>query len=144
MTDDVLEPELMAAKVAEMHTKVNSADGKYGFPVPTNMGGCVQQNHRTSSWEKCFTDLMATMFNFEQEMHGTNEDMQQMHKVMQTKVIPRLLRSLETGGRDIQPRSVHGDMWDGNTFVDAVTELPVIFDASSIYAHNECEFPNGS
>ncbi|KIX99884.1 uncharacterized protein Z520_04520 [Fonsecaea multimorphosa CBS 102226] len=139
MTDDIPDAESLPAKVAEMHLKGVSPNGKYGFPVPTNMGACTQQNEWTSSWEKSFTTLMSTMFDFEQEMHGCNEDMQQMQEVILDKVIPRLLRPLETGGREIQPRIVHGDMWDGNTSVDAVTDKPVIFDASGMYAHNEYE-----
>lgn len=30
-------------------------------------------------------------------------------------------------------------MWGGNTSVDATSDKPVIFDASSMYAHNECK-----
>jgi hypothetical protein len=56
------------------------------------------------------------------------------------KVIPRLLRPLETDGNQIQPCLVHGDLWDGNTSVDGATGKPLIFDACSSYAHHECEF----
>ena len=140
MTDTVPEPETLPAKVAEMHLKGISPNGKFGFDVPTNMGACTHQNKWTSSWEKSFTTLMTTMFEFEQEMHGPDAEMRQMHQILIDKVIPRLLRPLETGGREIQPRIVHGDMWDGNTSVNATTGEPVIFDASSMYAHNECEF----
>ena len=138
MTDDVPEEESLPAKVAAMHLKGISPNGKFGFSVPTCMGGCVGQNDWTSSWEKSFSTMMCTMFEFEQEMHGDNEDMRRMHQIILDKVIPRLLRPLETGGRDIKPRIVHGDMWDGNTSVDADTDQPLIFDASGMYAHNEC------
>jgi protein-ribulosamine 3-kinase len=139
MTDDVPDAESLPARVAEMHLKGVSPQGKYGFVVPTNMGACTQQNLWTSSWEKCFSTLMSVMFEFEQQMHGPNEEMRRMHQIILNKVIPRLLRPLETGGREIQPRIVHGDMWDGNTSVDATTDKPIIFDASGMYAHNECE-----
>ena len=65
--------------------------------------------------------------------------MQQLSERLISKVIPRLLRPLETGGRQIQPRLVHGDLWDGNTSTDIATDMPVIFDAASFYAHNECK-----
>jgi len=65
--------------------------------------------------------------------------MRQMHQGILEKAIPRLLRPLETGGRQILPRIVHGDMWDGNTSMDTTTDSPMIFDASGMYAHNECE-----
>jgi protein-ribulosamine 3-kinase len=139
MIDDVPEQEALPAKVAEMHLKGVLRTGKFGFSVPTCMGACVQGNEWTNSWEKCFSTMMSTMFEFEQEMHGHNEEMRQMHQIVLDKVIPRLLRPLETGGREIKPRIVHGDMWDGNTSVNATTDKPVIFDASGLYAHNECE-----
>ena len=41
-----------------------------------------------------------------------------------SKVIPRLLRPLETGGRQIKPSLVHGDLYSGNVSVDAVTGGP--------------------
>jgi len=72
-------------------------------------------------------------------MHGRSEEMQELFEAILKKVIPRLLRPLETGGREIQPRIVHGDLWDGNTSTNAVTDKPLIFDASSMYAHNEFE-----
>jgi protein-ribulosamine 3-kinase len=139
MTDDVPELEQLPAKIAELHSKAVSPNGKFGFSVPTNMGACTQQNAWTSSWEKSFSAAMSTMFNFEQDMHGRNEEMQEMHQIILNKVIPRLLRPLETEGRSIAPRLVHGDLWDGNTSVDATTDQPIIFDASGMYAHNECK-----
>ena len=54
------------------------------------------------------------------------------------KVIPRLLRPLETDGNSITPVLVHGDLWCGNAAVDRETDAPLIFDPSSFYAHNEC------
>ncbi|KAK5330597.1 hypothetical protein LTR70_000427 [Exophiala xenobiotica] len=139
MTDEVPEVEQLPAKMAELHSRALSPNGKYGFSVPTGMGACMQQNEWTSSWETSFTTMMNTMFEFEQDMHGSDEKMRQMHQIILEKVIPRLLRPLETGSREIQPCLVHGDLWDGNTSVDATTDKPVIFDASGMYAHNEYE-----
>jgi len=55
------------------------------------------------------------------------------------KVIPRLLRPMETGGRSIKPALVHGDLWCGNAAVDTQTDRPLIYDPASFYAHNECK-----
>jgi protein-ribulosamine 3-kinase len=65
--------------------------------------------------------------------------MVELRNAIPKKVIPRLLRPLEIDGRKLLPRLVHGDLWDGNTSVDVAMDLPVIFDACSSYAHNECE-----
>lgn len=54
-------------------------------------------------------------------------------------VIPRLLRPLDTGGRQIQPRHIHGDMWADKASTNVDTKLPVIYDGACLYAHNESE-----
>jgi protein-ribulosamine 3-kinase len=138
MTDEVAEVDTLPAKLAELHMKSVSPNGKYGFPIPTNQGALQQPNTWTASWEKFFSDMMQRCFDWEQEMHGRTEEMQELFEAILKKVIPRLLRPLETGEREIQPRIVHGDLWDGNTSTNAVTDKPLIFDASSMYAHNEC------
>jgi protein-ribulosamine 3-kinase len=56
------------------------------------------------------------------------------------KVIPRLLRPLETKGRSIKPSLVHGDLWYANSGIDVDSDESLIFDAYCFYAHNECEF----
>ena len=139
MTDTVPNPEDLSPLVAEMHKRCLSPNDKYGFMVPTNMGAMVQPNNWTESWEEFFTNLLQRCFDWEQGMHGKHEEMQKLWPAIKEKVIPRLLRPLETGGNDIQPCLVHGDLWDGNTSINAITDLPLIFDGSSCYAHNECQ-----
>ena len=139
MTDEPAELETLPVKLAELHSKAVSPNGKFGFPVPTNQGALTHPNPWTDSWEKFFTEMLIRCYDWEEQMHGPHEEMQKLSKEIIAKVIPRLLRPLETGGREIQPRLVHGDLWDGNTSTDAATDKPVIFDASSTYAHNEFE-----
>ncbi|KAH7393136.1 Fructosamine kinase-domain-containing protein [Cadophora sp. MPI-SDFR-AT-0126] len=139
MTNEVAEVETLPKLIADMHIKGTSPNGKYGFHVPTNEGALQQPNTWADSWEAFFTDLFKRLFNFEQEIHGENEEMQSLYKDMIDKVIPRLLRPLETGGNEIKPALIHADLWDGNTTTDAVTGNPIIFDASSCYGHSEFE-----
>ena len=55
------------------------------------------------------------------------------------KVIPRLLRPLESNGRKILPSLVHGDLWYGNAgIIDEGTEEGIVYDPASFWAHNEC------
>lgn len=131
--------EDLAEKLAELHKKGISPTGKYGFSIPTSQGALMQPNTWTSSWEKFFSDMIQRCFDWEQDMHGKVDEMQQMFTALKEKVIPRLLRPLETGGRQITPCLVHGDLWDGNTSTNASIDKPVIFDASSLYAHHECK-----
>ena len=147
MTLEVPDPQSLSQKVSQMHQKCLSPNGKYGFMVPSNNGPLVQPNTWTESWEEACTNLLQHCFDFEQGMHGKHEEMQKLWPDIKEKVIPRLLRPLETGGNHIEPCLVHGDLWDGNTSINAETDQPLIFDASSCYAHNECKmlgFPKSS
>lgn len=139
MTDEPAEVDTLPAKLAELHMKGVAKTGKFGFDIPTNQGALQQPNSWTDSWEKFFSDMMQRCFDWEQEMHGDDKEMKTLFQALIEKIIPRLLRPLETGGREIKPRLVHGDLWDGNTSTDMNTDKPVIFDASSMYAHNECK-----
>lgn len=58
--------------------------------------------------------------------------------VLFDKVIPRLLRPLESEGRSVKPSLVHGDLWYANSGIDMATYESLVFDACSFYAHNEC------
>jgi len=140
MTDEIAEIDTLPAKLAELHMRGVAKNNKYGFDIPTNQGALQQPNFWTDSWEEFFSDMMQRCFDWEQDMHGDDEEMKTLFQAIIEKVIPRLLRPLETDGREIKPRLVHGDLWDGNTSTDITTEKAVIFDASSMYAHNECKW----
>ncbi|KAH0563490.1 hypothetical protein GP486_001941 [Trichoglossum hirsutum] len=139
MTDEVPDVEVFPAKIAELHMKGVSPNGKFGFPVVTYQGRLPQDTTWCDTWEECFSRSLKRMLELEEEAQGYNEKMSFLSNAIMTKVIPRLLRPLETEGHQIQPRLVHGDLWDGNTSTDVVTDNPLIFDASAFYAHNEYE-----
>jgi protein-ribulosamine 3-kinase len=139
MSDDIPEPDQVCAKLAELHLKAISPNGMFGFPIDTGMGACIQPEIWTSSWEMCFTRLISITFQTEQDVHGTTDEMRELHKVMLEKVIPRLLRPLQTDGRSIKPCFVHGDLWDGNASVNMANEQTIVFDPIGFYAHNECK-----
>jgi fructosamine-3-kinase len=54
-----------------------------------------------------------------------------------SKVIPRLLRPLESHGNKIKPVLLHGDLWHGNVSVDNESGKPVLYDAGCFFGHNE-------
>jgi hypothetical protein len=58
------------------------------------------------------------------------------------KVIPHLLRPLESDGRCVKPSLVYGDLWYTNSGIDVETDESLIFDACCFYAHNECKSHN--
>lgn len=139
MTDDIPDLETFPPKVAELHRKAISPNGKYGFPVPTYQGQIPQEVAWKDTWEEFFLASLKRILAVEEASQGSDAEMKQLTEALIAKVVPRLLRPLETGGRQIQPRLIHGDMWDGNTSTDITTNIPKIFDATCIYAHNEME-----
>ncbi|KFY81145.1 hypothetical protein V499_00079 [Pseudogymnoascus sp. VKM F-103] len=112
---DLPEKFEFCAKVAELHSKSQSPNGKFGFHVITYNGNLPQENGYADTWEECFVN---------------------------DKVIPRLLRPMESGGRFIKPSLVHGDLWCGNAAVNSETGCQLVYDPSSFYAHNEYELGN--
>ena len=139
MTDDLPDIQPFTAKVAELHRKGLSPNGKYGFWVPTLQGTIPQYTTWTDSWEEFFTKSIKRVMDVEEASQGFDPEMKELCEAIIDKVCPRLLRPLETGGRQIRPCLIHGDIWDGNTATLAETGAPVIFDATCIYAHNECK-----
>lgn len=142
MTDDLPDVQALSALLAELHSKGVNPEGKYGFPVPTLQGTIPQYTGWEDSWETFFSKSISIVMTNEERSQGSDPEMQELCKATLEKVVPRLLRPLETGGRSIQPRLVHGDIWDGNVSTNLETNTPVIFDATSIYGHNESMWHN--
>lgn len=140
MNDQLCSLETFPRLVAELHTKVTSPNAKFGFPVTTYQGRLPQDQTETDTWEECFANNVKLMFDHELAAQGPDEEVARLREMIMNKVIPRLLRPMETGGRQIVPRLVHGDLWEGNAGTDLETGIPKIFDACSLYAHNECKF----
>lgn len=142
MADELPDVQELSALLAELHQKGVNPEGKYGFPVPTLQGTIPQYTDWEDSWETFFFKSIQVVMNNEEKSQGSDPEMQELCKATLEKVVPRLLRPLETGGRSIQPRLIHGDIWDGNVSTDLETNTPVIFDATSIYGHNERKWHN--
>ncbi|KAL4744898.1 hypothetical protein BDW72DRAFT_208641 [Aspergillus terricola var. indicus] len=122
MTDDIPDIADFPAMVAQLHK---------------NGGRLAQDTTECDTWEESFSRGIEHFFKAEEEAQGPDEEMTELRRGIMETVIPRLLRPLETDGRKVIPRLVHGNLWDGNTSVDAATGLPIIFDACSSYAHHE-------
>ncbi|KAL2670029.1 hypothetical protein Neosp_014909 [[Neocosmospora] mangrovei] len=100
--------------------------GQFGFNVPTYNGTLEQKNTWTDTWEEFYADEMRHMLKLEEEARGPSEELQQLSGPFLDKVIPRLLRPLETGGRSIKPVLLHGDLWLGNVSTQTESEKPLI------------------
>lgn len=131
--------QAFTAKVADFHTKGVSPNGKYGFSVPTWMGQMPQYTACTDSWEGVYANPMQQMMAMVEESQGPDVELKVLFGHMISKLIPRLLRPLETGGRQRKPSLVHGESYSGNVPVNGATSGPISYDPTCLYAHNECK-----
>ncbi|KAK6829697.1 hypothetical protein PG987_010281 [Apiospora arundinis] len=90
--------------------------------------------------EEWFTRAMKSTMEIELQVQGPHPELKILNEKILTRVIPRLLRPMETNGRKIKPALVHGDLWHGNVGVDNGTGVPVLYDCGSFYGHNEFDF----
>jgi fructosamine-3-kinase len=130
-------PEL-ADLLKTLHTSAASPTGKFGFHVTTFNGYVPLVNDWCDTWEEWFSRQLRFDIEYEQSGRGADADFMAVVDEFFAKVIPRLLRPLETGGRSIQPTLIHGDLWHGNTgIINDSTNKVVLFDSCCCYAHHE-------
>ncbi|CAJ2505419.1 Uu.00g128130.m01.CDS01 [Anthostomella pinea] len=130
-------------KLARLHSFSTSSNGMLGFHVTTYNGYLPQDNTWCDSWEGFFANALRHVLNVRQERAGPCAELDELLPVMFEKVIPRLLRPLETGGNTIKPSLVHGDLWCGNAAIIAKNKGDsVVYDPASFWAHNEYELGN--
>ncbi|KAK7429332.1 hypothetical protein QQZ08_004144 [Neonectria magnoliae] len=140
MTDDMPETHKFAALLSTLHQKSVSPTGKFGFHVTTYAGNLPQSVAWEDSWETFFAKSMRQALDLEIERKGPNEELDVLTLALFDKVIPRLLRPLESEGRSVKPSLVHGDLWYANAGIDVGTGQPLVFDSCCFFAHNEYEF----
>ncbi|EHK41997.1 hypothetical protein TRIATDRAFT_278299 [Trichoderma atroviride IMI 206040] len=141
--EGVPEPVSFCESLARLHSNHSSPEGKFGFHCTTYNGDLPQDNSWCDSWEEFFTNGLRHILNVREERAGPCPELDALLPQLFDKVIPRLLRPLESGGRSIKPSLVHGDLWCGNTgIVHDPTTRGIVYDPSSFWAHNEYELGN--
>lgn len=140
MIDEMPDPHQFTARLAALHQNSKSPTGKFGFHLTTYTGNLPQINEWEASWERYFTKSMRLALELEIQAKGPDPELDTLVPILFKKVIPRLLRPLESDGRSVKPSLVHGDLWYANSGIDVVTGESLIFDACTFYAHNEYEF----
>ena len=139
MTDEMPDPHKFTARLAALHQHSQSPKGKLGLHVTTYTSNLPQTNEWEASWETYFTKSMRRALELEMEAKGPDPEFDVLLPAFFDKVIPRLLRPLESSGRSVKPSLVHGDLWYANSGIDVHTGECLVFDACSFYAHNECK-----
>jgi fructosamine-3-kinase len=139
MVDEAPSSDEFAQTIAELHKHGVDPDGMFGWPHPVFSGTSAQIFPLSKSWEETFSRGIQQTFALETASQGHDDELSRLETALVEKVIPRLLRPLQTEGRNIMPTLVHGDLWDGNVALDADTGDAIIFDPTAMYAHNECK-----
>jgi protein-ribulosamine 3-kinase len=136
---DMVDPIEFCEQIATLHKTSKSPTGHFGFHLDTFQGPNRQITQWESDWCTYFTRLLDGFFVTEVDINGPDEEYEKAYQTLKTKVIPLLLKPLQSEGRSIQPCLIHGDLWQENTGTDLLTGKTMIFDASVHYAHNEME-----
>ncbi|KAK4652719.1 hypothetical protein QC762_500770 [Podospora pseudocomata] len=99
-----------------------------------------QQNEWEESWEVWWTKHTKFILEREEMSRGPySEEEAKLKEDFLSKVLPRYLRPLESGGRSIDPALCHTDLWPGNVKYRLDNESPLVFDANALWAHSELE-----
>ncbi|KAJ6000277.1 hypothetical protein N7481_000686 [Penicillium waksmanii] len=134
------DPRTFTTKVAQLHSKGKSPNGKFGFHVPTVLGIFERTVKWESSWAQCFTNQLCDVMKYDNETNGHWPQFEAACNQIINAVIPRLLGVLQSDGRTIEPVLIHGSLWEQNMGIDMETGETIVFDAGCTYAHNEMEF----
>ncbi|KAF2683552.1 hypothetical protein K458DRAFT_487708 [Lentithecium fluviatile CBS 122367] len=84
--------------------------------------------------------VMRHMLSTEREIQGPDEEMDELAEKLLTKVMPRLIRTMETGENKIKPVLLHAHLWHGNVGIETKTGARMLYDSASFYGHNEYDF----
>ncbi|KAI0834344.1 NADP-dependent oxidoreductase domain-containing protein [Hypoxylon sp. FL0890] len=142
-TKGVPEPRSFCEKLARLHSSHTSPNGMFGFHCVTYNGNLPQDNSWSERWEAFFANGLRHILKIREERAGPNTELDGLLSPLFDRVIPRLLRPLESDGRKILPSLVHGDLWYGNAgIVDESTDEGIVYDPASFWAHNEYELGN--
>jgi protein-ribulosamine 3-kinase len=137
------DPIKFMTRLAELHRNSVSPTGKFGFHITTCHNWITQAtDFWNDSWEVVFRKQLSHMVDLDKEASGEWPEFHRVCNLILEKVVPRLLRPLQSDGRKIRPCLIHGDLWDEKTATDMETGEPFMFDAASFYAHNEYEMGN--
>ena len=133
------EPTQFCAKIAKLHEISRSPTGKFGFHVPTVQGYVEQTVGWDSSWASFFSKLIAGLVQHDLEANGSWKEYEDAFEKTQKHVIPRLLGALESEGRTLIPKLIHGNLKEENCGTSLETGDIQIYDACSYYAHSEMD-----
>lgn len=113
------DPVDLAAKLAELHKKSQSPNGKFGYHVTTCDGKMPHNTEWEESWAVFFGKLLRRICEIDLRNNGPWPELERAVEQVITKVVPRLLGDLRFEGEAIKPALIHGDLWEPNLGVRA-------------------------
>ena len=108
--DEAQLPDMQAFCRLHRESMSLSPDGKFGFHVVTYEGAMYQDTTWCDTWEASFVLRLRAAFAQERAVHGPDPETETLPPALYEKVVPRLLRPLQT----LRPALCHGDIWYGN------------------------------
>lgn len=137
LSEEVVNPQQLAEVLSTLHQTSVSPTGKFGFHVTTFNGVAPLVNDWCDTWEEYFGRQLRADIQWLHGIRGPDAKFDEIAERFLDKVVPRLLRPLETGGRSIKPVLSHGDVWPGNVQSDIDTQSVILYDSCCCYGHNE-------
>ncbi|KAM0323258.1 hypothetical protein ACHAQA_008849 [Verticillium albo-atrum] len=142
MSHEMPDPEQLCSRLARFHLESRSPSGDFGFHITNCVGRVPQTVAWEKSWTVFFARLMEHVLKLDAESNGTWQELDILSRRLLSHVIPRLLDALESDGRKVKPSLIHGDLWEGNIGTSVKGGGICLFDAGTLYAHNEMEIGN--
>lgn len=139
MQPGLLAPVEVAAVVARLHEH-RSPSGRFGFHVQTYAATQAIDTSWCDTWEEFFSRNLRAVLAAELAAQGPDRDLEALSAVILDRVVPRLIRPLETGGNRIEPVLLHGDLWHGNVAVDNESKNVLLYDPCCFYGHRDYDF----
>ncbi|KAI0508459.1 Fructosamine kinase-domain-containing protein [Xylaria bambusicola] len=139
LSEKVLDSQPLAEVLDKLHRTSASPTGKFGFHVATFNGVVPLVNDWCDTWEEYYGRQLRADIQWMHSVRGPDPKFDETAERFFEKVIPRLLRPLQSGGRTIKPSLVHGDVWPGNIQLDTTTRRAILYDSCCCYGHNELD-----
>lgn len=133
------EPVQFCTKLGRLHQICVSPTGKFGFHVPTVQGPVEQVVCWDSNWASFYSKLLTGIVDRDLEANGPWKEFEVAVEKTHKYVIPRLLGALQSDGRTLIPKLIHGNLTEENCGTNLENGEILISEACSYYAHSEME-----
>ncbi|KAH8681161.1 Fructosamine kinase-domain-containing protein [Xylariales sp. PMI_506] len=126
------------ARLADLHRSSQDDFNYYGWATKAYSGYTPQMFPLSSSWERCFSMGLLTAFRQELTSQGRDQNIHDLGNQIIRRIVPRLLRPLESDGRNLLACLVHGNLQATNMGEDDDGQF-LTTNPTPLFAHHEYE-----